>query len=71
MTTHLTSSGQIRYVYHIIVLLTGCFCTGPGIDSMSAVFAQAKARRAAGQYSWSRIYTGPIQKQPVNNTFIK
>jgi len=27
--------------------------------------------RAAGQYSWSRIYTGPIQKQPVNNTFIK
>ena len=41
-----------------IVLLTGCFCIGPGIDSRSAVLSQG-------------IYTGPIQKQTVNNTFIK
>ena len=44
--------------YNNIVLLTGCFCIGPGIESRSAVLAQG-------------IYTGPIQKQPVNNTFIK
>jgi len=43
----------------IIVLLTGCFCIGPGIDSRSAVLADLES------------IPGPIQKQPVNNTFIK
>jgi len=45
--------------YLIKVLLTGCFCIGPGIDSRSANTADRES------------IPGPIQKQPVNNTIIQ
>ena len=49
---------------NIIVLLTGCFCIGPGIDSRLAVLANTADRESIPA-------AGPIQKQPVRNTFIK
>ena len=49
-----------------IVLLTGCFCIDPGIDSRLAVLAVGPRGKTADRKS----IPGPIQKQPVRNTFI-
>jgi hypothetical protein len=56
--------------FHVIVLLTGCFCIGPGIDSRLAVLAPRPVGPKANTADRESI-PGPIQKQPVRNTFIK
>ena len=52
--------------FYIIVLLTGCFCIGPGIDSMSAVLPQGPQGRGpiqlienlyGGQYRNNQLIT--------------
>ena len=53
-----------------IVLLTGCFCIGPGIDSRLAVLAPRHVGPRANTADRESIH-GPIQKQPVHSTFIK
>jgi hypothetical protein len=52
------------------VLLTGCFCIGPGIDSRLAVLAPWPVGQRFNTADLESI-PGPKQKQPVRNTFIK
>ena len=47
-----------------------CFCVGPGINSRSAVLAPRLVGPRANTADRESI-PGPIQKQPVRNTFIK
>ena len=55
----------------MIVLLTGCFCIGPDKDSkqVSSIGPDAIGPRA--NTADLESIPGPIQKQPVLNTFIK
>ena len=55
--------------FYIIGLLTGCFCIGPVIDSRLAVL-DPRLESSANTADRESI-TGPMQKQPVPNTFIK
>jgi hypothetical protein len=48
------------------VLLTGCFCIGPGIDSRLAVLAHRPVGLRANTADRESI-PGPIQKQPVRS----
>ena len=56
--------------FNNIVLLTGCFCIGPGIESRLTVLGPRPVGPTANTADRESI-PGPIQKQPVRNTFIK
>ena len=54
----------------LLHVLTGCFCIGPGIDSRLAVL-DPRLEESRDNSADRESITGPIQKQPVHNTFIK
>ena len=64
------SEVQVQNLNVTIVLLTGCFCIGPGIDSRLAVLVPRPVGPRANTADRKSI-PGPIQKQPVHSTFIK
>ena len=61
---------EMNLCFNNIVLLTGCFGIDPGIDSRLAVLGPRPVGPRANIADQESI-PGPIQKQPVRNTFTK